>query len=70
MSDNSKRPLKIFNASAGSGKTYNLVKEYIELLLLDKKDASRFSRIIAITITNNAAIEIKKPRIDTQKMTL
>jgi len=59
MLDNSKRPLKIFNASAGSGKTYNLVKEYILLLLSDEKDSNRFARIIAMTFTNKAAIEMK-----------
>jgi ATP-dependent exoDNAse (exonuclease V) beta subunit len=59
MPTNSKRPLKIFNASAGSGKTYNLVKEYILLLLSDEKDSNRFARIIAMTFTNKAAIEMK-----------
>ena len=59
MPDNSIRPLKIFNASAGSGKTYNLVKEYILLLLSDEKDTNRFARIIAMTFTNKAAIEMK-----------
>ena len=59
MPTNSERPLKIFNASAGSGKTYNLVKEYILLLLSDEKDSNRFARIIAMTFTNKAAIEMK-----------
>ena len=53
------KPLKVLNASAGSGKTYNLVKEYIFLLLSDDKDLSRFSRIIAMTFTNKAALEMK-----------
>lgn len=49
----------ILNASAGSGKTYNLVKEYLLILLEEKKDLSRFSRIIAMTFTNKAALEMK-----------
>lgn len=53
------KPLKILNASAGSGKTYNLVKEYILLLISDEKDTMRFKRIIAMTFTNKAAIEMK-----------
>jgi ATP-dependent exoDNAse (exonuclease V) beta subunit len=53
------QPFKILNASAGSGKTYNLVKEYILLLIHDEKDYTRFSRIIAMTFTNKAALEMK-----------
>jgi len=49
----------ILNASAGSGKTYNLVKEYLLILLEEKNDLSRFSRIIAMTFTNKAALEMK-----------
>lgn len=52
-------PLKILNASAGSGKTYNLVKEYILLLISNEKDYTRFSKIIAMTFTNKAALEMK-----------
>lgn len=59
MSSATLKPLKVLNASAGSGKTYNLVKEYILLLLSDEKDLSRFSRIIAMTFTNKAALEMK-----------
>lgn len=53
------KTLKIVDASAGSGKTYNLVKEYLELVLSEKDDVKRFSRIIAMTFTNKAAIEMK-----------
>ena len=59
MSTIETKPLKILNASAGSGKTYNLVKEYICLLITDEKDFTRFSRIIAMTFTNKASIEMK-----------
>jgi len=54
-----KKPLKILNASAGSGKTFNLVKEYIVLLLSEKIVTTRFANIIAMTFTNKAAIEMK-----------
>ena len=45
------KPFKIFNASAGSGKTYHLVKEYIELLIGDEKRPDAFSGIIAMTLS-------------------
>lgn len=52
-------PLTILNASAGSGKTYSLVKTYILLLLSDQEHPSKFSEIIAMTFTNKAALEMK-----------
>ena len=52
-------PIKILKASAGSGKTYNLAKEYIRLLLTsDKPDAYR--HILAVTFTNKATDEMKR----------
>ncbi|MCJ8291230.1 MAG: UvrD-helicase domain-containing protein [Flavobacteriales bacterium] len=53
-------PFKIFNASAGSGKTYHLVKEYIELLIGKAHKPDAFSGIIAMTFTNKAALEMKE----------
>ena len=53
------QPLQIVNASAGSGKTYYLVKEYIKLLIAEKH-ANSFSAIIAMTFTNKAALEMKE----------
>ncbi|MFZ9029041.1 MAG: UvrD-helicase domain-containing protein [Crocinitomicaceae bacterium] len=53
-------PLKIFNASAGSGKTYRLVKEYIKLLLDEEKSDHQFAHILAMTFTNKAALEMKE----------
>ncbi len=53
------KPLKILNASAGSGKTFNLVKEYIQLLLSEEHVTTRFAHIIAMTFTNKAALEMK-----------
>lgn len=53
------KPLKIYNSSAGSGKTYHLVKEYVKLLISDVYTKS-FSNIIAMTFTNKAALEMKE----------
>ena len=45
-----KQAFTIYDASAGSGKTYTLVKEYLKIILLSKKpDAYR--NILAITFT-------------------
>ncbi|WP_185878582.1 UvrD-helicase domain-containing protein [Blattabacterium cuenoti] len=51
--------LKIYNASAGSGKTFFLVKNYL-YLLLKSPNPEEFKRILAITFTNKASEEIKK----------
>jgi ATP-dependent exoDNAse (exonuclease V) beta subunit len=45
-------------ASAGSGKTYNLAKRYI-YLLLNSKETISIKNIIAVTFTNKAAVEMK-----------
>src|SRR3970040_2610510 len=48
----------IYDASAGSGKTYALVKEYLKIILVaHKNDAYR--NILAITFTNKAVHEMK-----------
>ena len=47
----------VYKSSAGSGKTYTLVKEYLKLVLLDP---SRVRQILAITFTNAAAAEMKE----------
>lgn len=53
-----KPAFSIYDASAGSGKTYTLVKEYLKIILLSKKpDAYR--NILAITFTNKAVHEMK-----------
>ncbi|CAL2083235.1 UvrD-helicase domain-containing protein [Tenacibaculum sp. 190524A02b] len=55
---------KVYNASAGSGKTFTLVKEYIKTLLINDTlgnwNAFRFQKILAITFTNKAAGEMKE----------
>ena len=60
MTNRTEKPLKILNASAGSGKTYHLVKEYITLLIRDDKAPSSFANVIAMTFTNKAALEMKE----------
>ncbi|MDR3253714.1 MAG: UvrD-helicase domain-containing protein [Endomicrobium sp.] len=45
-------------ASAGSGKTYNLAKRYLYLLLDSDSDAE-IKNIVAVTFTNKAAVEMK-----------
>lgn len=54
-----KKVLKIYNASAGSGKTYTLVKEYLRLVLQPNRPESYFGSILAMTFTNKAAAEMK-----------
>ena len=49
---------QVYNASAGSGKTFTLVKEYLKILL-SSEDSYRFQKILAITFTNKAAAEMK-----------
>ncbi|MEZ4853065.1 UvrD-helicase domain-containing protein [Flavobacterium sp.] len=48
----------IYNASAGSGKTYTLTKEYLKILLL-AKTSDAYKKILAITFTNKAVEEMK-----------
>lgn len=50
---------QVYNASAGSGKTFTLVKEYLKVLL-QSEDIFRFQKILAITFTNKAAGEMKE----------
>ena len=50
--------LEIMTASAGSGKTYNLVLNYIRLLL-GNQDRFAYRHILAVTFTNKATDEMK-----------
>ena len=51
----------IYSASAGSGKTYTLVRQYIEIAISSPSSlTSRFKRILAITFTNKAAQEMRE----------
>lgn len=51
--------LIVLNASAGSGKTYNLVITYLRLILDNKDNEHVFSEVMAMTFTNKAAFEMK-----------
>ncbi len=49
----------IYKASAGSGKTYNLVLRYLKLLFKEKYYGDYHKRILAVTFTNKATEEMK-----------
>ena len=49
---------QVYNASAGSGKTFTLVKEYLKIIL-SNPDQRLYQHILAITFTNKAASEMK-----------
>ena len=51
--------LRIYNASAGSGKTYSLVREYL-VLLFSSPRTDAYREILAVTFTNKAAWEMKE----------
>ena len=53
----------IYNASAGSGKTFTLVKEYLLLLFTSGRNDS-YKNILAITFTNKAVEEMKSRIVD------
>ena len=55
--------ITIMKASAGSGKTYNLAREYIRLLLT-KEGRHAYRHILAVTFTNKATDEMKRRILD------
>lgn len=56
-------PFLIYNASAGSGKTFTLVKAYLKILLTSNQQ-NAFKNILALTFTNKAVAEMKARVID------
>lgn len=50
--------IRIMKASAGSGKTWNLARQYIRLLL-ERRDEFSYRHILAVTFTNKATDEMK-----------
>lgn len=55
----------VYKSSAGSGKTYTLVKEYLKLALADTANVPKaYRKILAVTFTNKAAAEMKFRVID------
>ena len=55
----SKPQFKVYQASAGAGKTFTLIKEYLKLCLTDEMSVDNYKHILAITFTNAAANEMK-----------
>ena len=50
------KPLTVYKASAGSGKTFTLAVEYIKLLVMNP---TSYRNILAVTFTNKATEEMK-----------
>ena len=50
------KPLKILQASAGSGKTFSLTAHYLTLLFSGE---NKYREILAVTFTNKATEEMK-----------
>jgi ATP-dependent exoDNAse (exonuclease V) beta subunit len=57
---------KIYNASAGSGKTFTLAKAYLKILI-KSKNHNQFKSILALTFTNKAVGEMKERILDMLK---
>ena len=57
-------PFKIYRSSAGSGKTFTLVKEYLRIALGSSR-TDNYRSILAITFTNKAAEEMKSRVLET-----
>ncbi len=53
--------LKIYKASAGSGKTFRLATDYLKLIL---KNEGAYRHILAVTFTNKATAEMKSRVLD------
>jgi len=57
-------PFQVYNASAGSGKTFTLVKEYLKILFSSSSNY-QFKHILAVTFTNKAVGEMKARILET-----
>ncbi|MBI1315785.1 AAA family ATPase [bacterium] len=51
--------LDLYYASAGSGKTYALVREYLSMALAFDEQGKGFEKMLAMTFTNKATAEMK-----------
>ncbi|WP_179317242.1 UvrD-helicase domain-containing protein [Winogradskyella undariae] len=58
---------KIYNASAGSGKTFTLAKAYLKILI-QSNSYDQFKSILAITFTNKAVGEMKERIVEMLKV--
>lgn len=57
---------KVYKSSAGSGKTFTLVKEFLKICF-SRPHSFGFAEILAITFTNKASVEMKDRIIRTLK---
>jgi len=55
----------VYKSSAGSGKTFTLVKEFLKLCF--REESNYFSSILAITFTNKATQELKSRLLESLK---
>ena len=62
-----KKPISIFSASAGAGKTFRLVAEYLSVALCNVNEPHKFREILALTFTNKAANEMKQKILEALK---
>src|SRR3954471_21768405 len=58
------QPIKILQASAGSGKTFSLTVHYLTLLFSGE---NKYREILAVTFTNKATEEMKTRILDVLK---
>lgn len=63
--DRNIHPLSVLSASAGSGKTHQLVLEYLTILLKDAQFKRKYKSLVAMTFTNKAASEMKERILST-----
>ena len=64
MSNPTPETFKVYQASAGAGKTFTIIKEYLKLCLKDEAATYDFGQILAITFTNMAANEMKEKIVE------
>ena len=55
-----RKPIQVIKASAGSGKTYTLAQKFILRLVENDDSPENFSKILAVTFTNDATSEMKQ----------
>lgn len=58
--------ISIYNASAGAGKTFTLVRNYL-VILFSSKNIFKYRQILAITFTNKAVAEMKTRIVENLK---
>ncbi|PIE84187.1 MAG: hypothetical protein CSA07_03010 [Bacteroidia bacterium] len=58
MARKENRPLLLYKASAGTGKTYTLARRFVELSIV-RGEPYAFARILAVTFTRKATAEMK-----------